>query len=294
MSVSAMSFILIALLLPATAWCGTRVGRLEDRWRRSMIVAVVFGLLLLWAWLTRHPSVAVRVIPLGVLSRLEGIGAAPLFMFVIGVAWSMGELRRQRALVLLGGLIGMGYFVQGGLWMVQTTPTAAFAQPADSIAQLQSQDYSCVPAACSTTLRIYGIQTSESEMARLTETRPGQGATLIRAMNGLERRLGGSSIRPVMVEPTYDELRGVQPPFMVPLRYEARRLHMVTVLKVEHSRVVLADPASGVEAISRPEFERLFHGQAIIFQRLDGSPAMPAGDPLVMVEEPVIQLAYPE
>ena len=298
MSVSAISFILMALLLPAMAWCGGRVGRMEDRWRRAAIVAVAFGLLLLWAWLSKHPAVAVRVIPLGVLARLEGIGAAPLFMFVIGVAWSLGELRRQRALVVLGGIIGMGYFVQGGLWMVQTTPTAAFAQPADAVAQLQSQDYSCVPAACSTALRIYGIDTNEREMARLTETRPGQGATLIRALNGLERRLGGSSIRPVLVEPTFDELRGVQPPFMAPLRYEARRLHMVTVLKVENSRVLIADPATGVEALSRPEFERLFHGQAIIFQRLDGSPAVPAGDPVAMVEEPVVQpvvqLATPE
>ncbi len=292
MSVSAMSFVVMALLLPAMAWCGSRVGRLEDRLRRGMIVAVVFGLLLLWAWLSRHPAVAVRVIPLEVLSRLEGIGAAPLFMFMIGVAWTMGELRRQRALVIVGGLIGMGYFVQGGLWMVQTTPTAAFAAPADSVEQRQSQNYSCVPAACSTTLRIYGIQTNESEMARLTETRPGQGATLIRAMHGLERRLGGSS-RPMLVEPTYAELLGVQPPFMVPLRYEARRLHMVTVLKVEQGRVLLADPATGIEALSRHEFERLFHGQAIVFHRLDGSPAMPVGDPLAMVQEPTILLASP-
>ncbi|MEM1354206.1 MAG: cysteine peptidase family C39 domain-containing protein [Planctomycetota bacterium] len=294
MSVSAISFILMALLLPVMAWCGARVGRLQDRWRRGFLIALAFGLLLLWVWLYRHPSVAVQIIPLQVLSRLEGIGAAPLFMFLIGVAWTMGELRRQRALVVLGGVIGMGYFLQGGLWMIQTTPTAAFAEPVDSVQQRQSQDYSCVPAACSTTLRIFGVSTSESEMARLTETRPGQGSTMIRAMNGLERRLGGSSIRPVLVEPTYDELLGVQPPFMVPLRYEARRLHMVTVVGFLPSRVFIADPATGVEVVSRQQFERLFYGQAIIFQRLDGSPAQPVEDPMAMIEEPIFQLASPE
>lgn len=227
---------------------------------------------MIWAWLTRHPAVAVRVIPLEVLSRMEGIGAAPFFAFVIGVAWSMGELRRQRALIVMASIVGAGYFLQGGLWMLQTTPVAAFAHAGDEMNQRQSQDYSCVPAACATTLRIYGVHTDEAEMARLTETRPGRGATMIRAMRGLDQRLAGSSIRPVLVEPSFDELLGVHPPFMTPLRYETRQLHMVTVLRIDRHRVIIADPATGLEAMTRQQFELLYHGQAIVFEQLDGSP----------------------
>ena len=204
MSASLGWFIVVAAALPLMWWAGFRVGKVQDPLRRGVAIGLVMGLLFLWCWLIRNPSVAVEVVPLSALARLEGIGAAPMFMFVVGVAWALGQLRRQRAIVIVAVMLGAGYFVQGGWWMLKQTPEGAFARSERdmNLDVLQSQDYSCVPAACTTSLRILGVATTEAEMAELTETRPGNGATLIRAMRGLEVRLKHEGLEPRLIEPS--------------------------------------------------------------------------------------------
>lgn len=268
MSGSFWWFLGMAAVLPLMWWAGCRAGRMTDPLRRNVVIAGAMGLLLLWCWLIRNPSVAVELLPLAVLARVEGVGAAPLFMFVVGVAWSLGHLRRQRAIVVVALFLGAGYFVQGGWWMLQQTPAGAFAASGDGNALdvLQSQDYSCVPAACATSLRLLGVQTDEEEMARLTETRPGNGATLLRAMRGLEVRLEQEGMRPRVLQADYDQLIHLPTPVLTPLQYEATRLHMVTLLRIRADGVYVADPATGIEFIRREQFEEVYRRRVIAFE----------------------------
>ncbi|MFN3167620.1 MAG: cysteine peptidase family C39 domain-containing protein [Phycisphaeraceae bacterium] len=258
---------LIAVLavLPVAWLAGQRAAAIADPVRRCCVIGAVFLLLLGWAVLIHHPAVAVELIPLTALARLEGIGAAPLFVFVLGVGWRQAMVRRQRAVMVLGMCLGFGYFVQGGLWMLRPTPTNAFTQSGDRYFVEQSQDYSCVPAACATSLRMLGIDTSEAEMAELTETRAGSGATLLRALNGLNEKLADTDIQPRLLEPTFDQLAKYQTPMLTPLRYEAARLHMVTIIEVRPHLVVIADPQVGIEFVPRPVFEKSYRGQVIAF-----------------------------
>jgi len=277
--------IAVLALLPVAWLAGQRAVMIADPWRRGCVIGAVFLLLMGWAVLIHHPAVAVELIPLTALARLEGIGAAPLFVFVLGVGWRQAALRRQRAIMILGMCLGFGYFVQGGLWMMRPTPTNAFTRSGDRYFVQQSQDYSCVPAACATSLRMLGVQTSEAEMAELTETRPGSGATLLRALNGLNEKLEGTGIEPRLLEPTYDQLARYQTPMLTPLRYEAARLHMVTIIEVRPHLVVLADPQMGIEFVSRREFERRYRGQVIAF---DGGGAR-ADTRAVLAQHPTLQ-----
>lgn len=274
MSATLAWFIGTTLLLPVMWWVGHRVGRIHDGMRRAVMIAAGMGLLFLWCWLIRHPSVAVQVLPLSMLARIEGIGAAPLFAFVVGVAWSVGHLRRQRAIVIVALFLGAGYFFQGGWWMIKQTPVGAFAQTNDlqTLDVLQSQDYSCVPAACATSLRLLGVETTEAEMAGLTETRAGNGATLIRAMHGLERRLEHEGLRPQLIEPDYEQLLSLPTPALTPLQYEASQLHMVTILRVLPDGVYVADPAAGIEFIPRAYFNDLYRRQVIAFEITEHRP----------------------
>ncbi len=263
---SVLWFIAVLAVLPVAWLAGQRASMIEDTWRRGYVIGGVFCLLLGWAMLINHPAVAVQLIPIAALARLEGIGAAPLFVFVLGVGWRLASLRRQRAIMVVGMFLGLGYFMHGGLWMMRPTPTNAFGQTGgEHYYVTQSQDYSCVPAACTTSLRMLGVQTTEREMAALTETRAGSGATLLRALNGVSARLEGTGIEAQLLEPTYKQLINLEPPILTPLQYEATRLHMVTLLQVRPDRVVIADPQIGIEFIGRREFETLYRGQVIAF-----------------------------
>lgn len=282
---SAVWFILILLALPVAWLAGQRAGAIRDRVRRCCVVGGVFALLMGWTALIKHPTVAIQLIPISVLARVEGIGAAPLFVFVLGVGWRLSALRRQRAVMIVGMFLGMGYLLHGGMWMMRPTPANAFGSEGERFFVQQSQDYSCVPAASTTALRMIGVSTTETEMARLTETRPGSGATLLRALNGLSERLRGTGIEPMLLEPDSNQLLYYPTPMLAPLKFEPTRLHMVTIVEVRPNRVVVVDPELGVEFIPREAFNRYYTGKVIVFS---GGKAR-AGTDELLAQHPFIQ-----
>ncbi len=244
---------------------GLRIGRGEARRAcGAMILAV--ALIGLWAWLLHRPSVAVQALPVWLLTHVEGIGAVPLFMFITGVAWSRAVLPHQKRLTILASFFGGLFFLQGSMWMLQSSPRSVLGNNrfTGEIAR-QSQDFSCVPAACVTALKQLGIETSEAEMADLTQTRAGTGSTLIRALDGLSRRLAGSSWRAELIEPSLDELSSLQMPLLTPMKYHSQQLHMVTILSVRQGVVLIADPESGILNLWRTEFEKFYTGKVIRF-----------------------------
>lgn len=258
-----LSFVIAACIV---AWfAGQLVTRIKDPVRHWCCLVGAVALLLLWTALIRNPTLAVQVIPVSALARLEGVGAAPLFVFIVSVGWRLSIVRRQRVLMVVSMFLCAAYFFQGGFWMMQPTPSNAFADRTKLYVVRQTQDYSCVPAASATALRMLGIHSDEAEMARLTETRPGSGATLLRAFNGLNIRLEHTDITPLLLEPDYDLLMGIRPPILTPLRYDTTRLHMVTILEVRPHLVMVADPEVGVEFLSRRNFEEYYYGQVIAF-----------------------------
>ena len=111
---SALWFVMVAAMLPA-AWFGGRAcGQIEDKLRRGCVIGLAFALLIAWSMLIRHPALAVQILPLAALARLEGIGAAPLFLFMLGVGWHLAVLKRQRAVMILGMCLGRATSCRAG------------------------------------------------------------------------------------------------------------------------------------------------------------------------------------
>ncbi|MEM9420048.1 MAG: cysteine peptidase family C39 domain-containing protein [Planctomycetota bacterium] len=258
-------FIGIALFTVLAWWGGVRLGR-NGIWIGRLTIAGGILLILVWGWLIRHPATAVAVIPVGVLSRIEGVGGVPLFMMVLGAAWSRSEVARQRVVIGWAMMFGAIYFVNGGMWMLQETPTAVMGQSVSPYDIRQSQDYSCVPAACATALNILDFPSTEMQMAQLTQTRPGTGATMIRALDGLEQRLQGERVRPVLVAPRYEELGDLALPMLTPLQFEPTRQHMVVITKVSDKGVWIIDPMDGYYYLADEEMVDLYRDQAIVFR----------------------------
>ena len=68
---SVLWFIAVLIVLPFAWLAGQRASVIRDSWRRGCVVGAVFFLLLGWALLIQHPAIAVEMIPLSALARLE-------------------------------------------------------------------------------------------------------------------------------------------------------------------------------------------------------------------------------
>ncbi len=220
-----------------------------------------------WAWLTYHPAVAVKLIPLSVLAQIEGVGNVPFFMLLLGVAWSRARLPRQKRVITWAVMFGAVFFINGGLWMLQSTPERGFAATVSNEPVIQSQEYSCVPAACAQALDLLGYPTSEQQMAELTQTRPGTGSTTLRAMHGLAQRLKHRPHEVELLQVDLQELRRLPLPIVTPLQYEPTRRHMVTITGFTHEKIHIQDPIDGKVSISWDSLETVFTGEVLVFIR---------------------------
>ena len=260
------------VMMCGTALVGVVIGLRSDGAARAAAAAAV-AWMLGWAWLIHHPAVALEVLPLEMLSRVEGFGGVPGFMLILGIAWARSPLNRQRMVVAWAGVFGVVYFINGGLWLLQSTPSAVMGHTSGETYVLQSQDYSCVPAATATALNILGLPTSEAEMAAATDTRPGTGATVIRALRGLETRLNGTDLYPRLLEVDLIALRGMPLPMLTPLQFEPDRRHMVVIVSLRSNGVWLMDPMMGLASYDWATFGEHFRGQVIAFEgRRDPAP----------------------
>lgn len=257
-------FISIASL-SSLAWAG---GYYLGKWSVAMArVTLLCGLtcIVLWGWLHYHPAVAVKLIPLAILTRIEGVGGVPIFMLLLGLAWSRARLPRQRRVISWAVMFGGVFFLNGALWMLQSTPEQSFAATVSGEPVMQSKEYSCVPAACAQALDLLDIPSSEQQMARLTQTRPGTGSTMLRAMSGLKTRLENTPYTVELLEVRSEELRQLPCPMLTPLRYEATRLHMVTITSVNEYGAYISDPVDGPLHLSWSTIQRVFSGQVLVF-----------------------------
>ncbi|WP_432799973.1 cysteine peptidase family C39 domain-containing protein [Poriferisphaera sp. WC338] len=265
---SAGWFFIIAVLAVLGWTLGLHLGQHKNQ--NASRIGLILGILFLgiWVWLLRHPSLALNIIPLGILSKIEGVAAVPFFMLIVGIARGKSNVPRQRHLTGWACVLGAIYFLHGGIWMLQTTPAKSLAQEVDpSTLVRQSQYYSCVPAACATVLNRLGYPTTEAEMAVLTETRPRTGATLLRAMHGLQQSLKYTTYNVKLIEPDVDQLKTIPLPALTPLQFESTQQHMVTILAVNKYGIRIADPSDGILFFDWPQFETYFRNKVIIVEQ---------------------------
>ena len=257
----------LIMAVSAGAWL---IGwRYATRFPRSCWLGLLVALALLfgWGWLVRHPATAVTFIPSRILSRVEGVGGVPFFLFMLGVGWARSHLPRQRQVMTWAMLLGVVYLVHGSRWLLQETPSAAMGQTVAPFEIRQTQDYSCVPAACATALNILDIPSTESQMAELTMTRSGSGATIVRALHGLNLRLNGLPLQARLISPPFEHIAQLPLPSLTPLQFEINQQHMVVLCDVTDDGVWMMDPQTGYCFLRHAEFRRVYRDRVIIFQK---------------------------
>ncbi len=241
---------------------GRRLARARAvAWKSAATVATVAALL--WPLMRWHPAHALALLGAPVMMYIEVTGMIPAVLLLFTIASvHVRRLSERRLSILLVVVCGL-YFVRCGLWMVRPpVPDLGATSVRDGVC-LQSTPYTCVAASLVTLLRAHGVDATETEMARLSDTEVGGGATDTRALRALERKLAGRPLEIRYEVMDYERLRHIRMPCLVSTKFGYFVSHMVPVLAAHEGEVALGDPLTGRRTVPVDEFRNIWHRRGI-------------------------------
>ncbi len=287
MLLSGSWFVGLALFASALYLLGRRLGRC-----RPVIVnsAMLLSILAVGAAaaLRFRPVLLHQVLPLDVSVWIDGLVALFPWMLLVGLlatAESTTSLRQASPLMLVLGLV---YFLFGGIWMVLPTIHVGEAEQRSTAGIImQNRHDTCAPASAANALRMMGIPASEERMCPVVMAKPSRGSSLARTAYGLRSYIAKHDMKLSLMDLTADEAASIatrERPALIVIRSAMTADHMVVLLgKTDDGYVLIANsspgehggvpalPASlgyGYEIFSLEDFARLYRRGAIIFEDL--------------------------
>lgn len=254
--------------LRATQHRSKRLGNLVGV---LIVLLTVAYIVFLW-----DHAVLTRLIPLSnviILGNWFPIGAAIL----AGIACGRLKRHRTRQVVTAVGMLVIGAL--GLFWPLLGSPPKC-DEKWDGDICLQTTQSSCMAAASATLLRKFGIDTSEQQMARLCFTR--KGTNWLGLYHGLSLKLRLIDKQPFLFDETIEELLNRDEPQIISCELTEAAAkkhpemaedwgwlpgikHAVVLLgrSTPEDRVVIADPANGLEEWTLDELTLLWDGRGV-------------------------------
>ncbi|MCC6321188.1 MAG: hypothetical protein IT438_07110 [Phycisphaerales bacterium] len=231
-------------------------------WIGACVVSL--GAMLLWPLMRVFPVEPIRLLGAAAVACIELTALAiPAALLFAVAARHVPRKSDGRAILALTAVAGL-YFLKAGWWMVSPGVSGLGATNVDSNGVCrQSTGYTCAASSMVTMLRARGVAAEEQEMARLSHTQVGGGATDSRVLWALERKLATTSLRPRYQRLGLDGLVAASKPCLVQLDWGYFTSHMVPVLEASAETVVIGDPLSGRREMAAAEFMRKWKGAAI-------------------------------
>jgi hypothetical protein len=225
---------------------GWWIGK-QPKWAAQTAILVLVGLIALAALPRFRPALAAEFISLSLLVRFEGLFGVFPWMVLVGVLSSSklsSQLRRTTPLLLIMGVL---YFLYGGIWMI--LPTIDIDEPeqrSQAGVTMQSRHDSCVPSACATAVRRFGISTSEAHMCEIVQAKPSRGSTLVRAAWGLRKFLEPHDVDVAVEDLSIDEVVARSKrnrPILITVKSSLVADHMIAVLGTYGEHALIANPS---------------------------------------------------
>lgn len=229
-------------------------------------------------------AVLTRLIPYSnviVLGNWFPIGAAILSGIACG---RLSDFKKRQAFTAVGMLIvGM----VGLFWPMLGSPPECGDTWQNGNCRQTSQT-SCMPAACATLLSRYGIETTEKNMARLCFTRS-TGTNWLGLYHGLSVKLEPEGLRPFLFDEDLEQLLAHEKPQIISCgitdaiakkhpQYKSDWgwipgvKHAVVLFGMDGKRILIGDPAVGLEEWALEDLRILWDGRGVRLQPLPGHP----------------------
>ncbi len=230
-------------------------------WKPTACAAA--AVMLIWPAMRVFPAAMLDAFGARIIMHVEVTGVViPASLLFSIAARHVPKRSEQRGVLTLLVICG-AYFLMFGKWMVRPPLNDLGSTCLEGSVCVQSTSYTCVAASLVTLLHAYGVETSETEMARLTQTEQDFGATDSRAVRGLERKLADAGLTVHYENMDYARLCEVPMPCVVPINWRYYVSHMVPVLSADADTVTLGDPLEGVRRCSAEEFRSVWRRRGI-------------------------------
>lgn len=242
----------------------------EDKYGRGLLGVAIFCLAMIIFKAIQYtiPNLVELADNQPLYVYLERDFALPFAMiFFVAAAKLLPEesSENQRAVRLLAGLLAVIMILQN-LWVFSAPRcyTESAGKWSEGVC-LQSTGYTCGAASVATVLRAKGVKdATEQEAAYLSYTIPNRGVTDLGAAMALRARLPNHRVECKRV--SLEDLKTVELPCLIPMRFSFWFDHMTVLLRVENGGYVIGDPLKGPEFYSKEKFVKRWYERAVLVQ----------------------------
>jgi predicted double-glycine peptidase len=261
-----LELLIIPLLVILGIFLGRRATRLPGRW---WLVGFFLPIVIVTLVILGHRSVRMSFVP--VVSWVVAADINPLLMALIVpslLSTILPRLPQRRQRLAVGAFLwfAIGYFSCLPILAPLIVRPALASAPTKIDPRgvcLQSHTYTCGPAAAVTVLRTLGFPAEEGPLALESCSAPGVGTDPHRLAAAIAHRYAAAGLRcDYRLLETLDVLPA---PAIADLHSSLASGHYVAVLEVTPDFVVVGDPLSGRERLTRSEFLAEWTGAAHVF-----------------------------
>ena len=200
----------------------------------------------------------------------------------VAIAVSWYTARRQLIAVILLGAIGLSGFTVVEVYFLAPIANSLQDNLRSNGVFEQTSLSSCAPAALATLMRVWGIDATESQMARFASTSR-MGTTMPQLIIGA-RSIGFDGVE---LDPTWEQMQQINRPGILGVWLfdnNGRKLpHAVALLGLNPTTATIADPARGqLFYLDRPTFDQVWRHQYVpIFRPTDARLSRPEAETLL-------------
>jgi predicted double-glycine peptidase len=189
------------------------------------------------------------------------------------VSWKTA--RSQVIAVVLLGLLGLGGFTAAEHYFLAPIYASLENNLQPNGVYRQTSNSSCAPSALATVLRLWGLDATESEIARLAGT-----SRLGTSMPQLIVAVQELGLDGVELFPTWEQMRQVNRPGVLAtwlLNDNGKAPHAVALIGLQKDSATIADPAFGrIFQVERSQFERIWRKEYVPIFRPQDHTLVPA------------------
>ncbi len=201
--------------------------------------AITLALIALRVLFRFRPEIEYSLLSSNLYSAIRPLWVFPFALISLGIGARRMSRRPLRAAVEIAAVAVLAFALQAP-WARATFDPGDYAGAPDCDGVcLQTQEFTCGPAAAATLLTQIGIPTNEEEMEQLCRATPVTGTDEIAVCRALRMRLSGTGLRVTLERPGLDRLARHLWPVLARIKSDLLRDHWVVLLAMNDHTAVL-------------------------------------------------------